>query len=148
MQTISDIMTSKVVTVTPRTPLFQLASLLNNYRIHHLLVVDENDSSKLVGIVSDRDVLLNLSSHLGKNVTELRAEDAATLHLAASTIMTANPIAVGPDSSLREAASLILSRRISALPVVDASGRLVGIVSWKDLLRFCAEHLLSIVDPV
>ncbi len=52
----------------------------------------------------------------------------------ASDIMTSNVITIGPDSSVQEVANLLLSNRISAVPVVDAGGRLLGIVSEGDLI--------------
>jgi len=53
----------------------------------------------------------------------------------ASEIMTLGVVTVRPEASVKEAASLMLERGISGLPVVDASGRLVGIVTEGDLLR-------------
>ena len=53
----------------------------------------------------------------------------------ASDIMVPDVITVGPDNSVQEVAEILLTRRISGLPVVDASGRLVGLVSEGDLLR-------------
>src|SRR5215471_14418697 len=53
----------------------------------------------------------------------------------AADIMTTKLVTITPDASLRDAVWLILTQRISALPVVDATGRLVGIVSEGDLLR-------------
>jgi CBS domain-containing protein len=53
----------------------------------------------------------------------------------ASDIMVPDVITVGPDNSVQEVAEILLTRRISGLPVVDARGRLVGLVSEGDLLR-------------
>jgi CBS domain-containing protein len=53
----------------------------------------------------------------------------------ARDVMTSPPITVGPDTSVSEVATLLLERRISAVPVVDPEGRMIGIVSEGDLLR-------------
>ncbi len=53
----------------------------------------------------------------------------------AADIMTTNVVTVGPEASVREVARLLLAHRISAVPVVDGSGELVGIVSESDLMR-------------
>ena len=53
----------------------------------------------------------------------------------AADVMTPDPMCISPDASIIEAARLMLERRFSGLPVVDAGGRLVGIVTEGDLLR-------------
>jgi CBS domain-containing protein len=53
-------------------------------------------------------------------------------------VMTNEPVSIGPDARLREAAALMLERRIGCLPVVE-DGRLVGILSESDFLRRVAE---------
>jgi len=58
-------------------------------------------------------------------------------------IMTANPISVADTASLAEAARILDSRRITGLPVVDASGALVGVLSQTDLVRVRASQQLS-----
>ena len=55
----------------------------------------------------------------------------------AQDVMTSPPITVRPDTPVAEIAALLIERRISGVPVVDASGRMVGIVSEGDLLRRC-----------
>ena len=53
----------------------------------------------------------------------------------ARDVMTANVVAVAPETDVREIAKLLLENRISAVPVIDGEGRLVGIVSEGDLMR-------------
>ena len=53
----------------------------------------------------------------------------------AADIMTRDVITVAPDDSVRDAALMLLKNRISAMPVLDSQGRLVGVVSEGDLLR-------------
>ena len=56
----------------------------------------------------------------------------------AADLMTTNVITIAEDATIQEAAALMLNHRISALPVVDRSGKLVGIVSEGDLVRRAA----------
>jgi len=63
------------------------------------------------------------------------ARDLATLNKRVHQIMSRNPVTLRPDSSVSEAARLILEHGISCIPVVNGAGKPVGIVSWRDLLK-------------
>jgi acetoin utilization protein AcuB len=104
--------------------------LMIEKRIRHLVVT--NDSGELLGIVTDRDIRLNLPSQ----ATSLSVWEMNYLltRLTVGTVMTASVITVGPDREGRDAAQLMLDHRIGALPVVDG-GRPIGIVTETDLLR-------------
>ncbi len=54
----------------------------------------------------------------------------------AKQVMTSKVVTIGPEATLAEAIQVLLDRKISGMPVVDASGRLVGIISEKDMLNF------------
>lgn len=67
--------------------------------------------------------------------------------------MTTQPVTVGPGSSVREAIELLIEHNISGLPVVEADGTIVGVLSEKDLLKVFyepAEHVRAIMtaDPI
>src|SRR6185437_14025724 len=100
------------------------------HRIRHLVVT--SDGGELLGIVTDRDIRLNLPSQ----ATSLSVWEMNYLltRLTVEKVMTTSVITVGPDRSARDAAELMLDHRIGALPVVDG-GRLIGIVTETDLLR-------------
>jgi acetoin utilization protein AcuB len=120
---IREIMTRRVVTVSPDTRLAESRRLLDEHRIRHLPVVVDG---RLAGIVSDRD---------------LRSAGANGRPTAVGEIMTPDPITVGPDTRVEEAARLMLDRRLGGLPVVD-DGELIGIVTSDDLLR----ALLGVIE--
>jgi CBS domain-containing protein len=104
--------------------------LMLERRIRHLPVTDEG--GLLVGIVTDRDIRLNLPSQ----ATSLSVWEINHLlaRLTVQKVMTQSVLTVGPDRGAKDAAQLMLDHTIGALPVVDG-GRLVGIVTETDLLR-------------
>jgi acetoin utilization protein AcuB len=127
--TVSELMTTSLITVSPETPVLDARQLMLEKRIRHLLVAD---GSKLVGIVTDRDIRLNLPSP----ATSLSVWEINYL-LARMTVvsaMTKQVVTIGPRQQARDAAQMMLDHRIGALPVVDGD-RLAGIITETDLLR-------------
>jgi acetoin utilization protein AcuB len=90
------------------------------------------EHGQLVGIVTDRDIRLNLPSQ----ATSLSVWEVNYLlaRLTAGKIMARTLVTVGPERDARDAALMMLEHRIGALPVVDM-GALVGIVTETDILR-------------
>ena len=88
---------------------------------------------RLCGVISDRDVLRHLSPFAGTPGEQRR--DEATLKVHAHQVMTRHPITVAPWTDVLSAAEIMVERRISCLPVVDEAEKLVGVVTWKDLLH-------------
>jgi acetoin utilization protein AcuB len=128
------IMSPQVVTVSMDDSLRVVRQLFEQHRFHHLLVVD---GRRLVGVISDRDLLRHVSPFVGHDLAE-RTQDLATLNKRAHQIMTRTPIAAHPDATLQEAIAMILEHRISCLPVVDEQSHPLGIVTWRDLLKAMA----------
>ena len=128
------IMSPHVVTVAMDDTLRVVRQLFEQHRFHHLLVVD---GRRLVGVISDRDLLRHVSPFVGREFAE-RAQDAATLNKRAHQIMTRAPIFARPDATISEGIGLILEHRISCLPVVDEQSHPIGIVTWRDLLKALA----------
>ncbi|WP_201258158.1 CBS domain-containing protein [Piscirickettsia litoralis] len=102
------------------------------------------EKSKIVGVISDRDVLKEISPYVG-TAAELN-RDIATTKKRAHQIMSRQPICVLETASIFEAIQLILKHSISCLPVIDEKNKLCGIVSWKDLLRRFMEELRDADD--
>src|SRR5262245_7979246 len=126
---VRELMTGGLVCVTPETPVVEARQTMLTKQIRHLLVTEDR---RLLGIVTDRDIRLNLPSQ----ATSLSVWEMNYLlsRLTVGEVMTASVITVGPDREARDAAQLILDHRIGALPVVD-TGHLIGIVTETDLLR-------------
>lgn len=124
-------MTTRVVSVAPDDTLGQVKEIFDNTRFHHLLVVEKN---RLLGVISDRDLLRNISPFVGSLHETTR--DVCTMKRRAHQIMTHHPIALGPDACLSEAVEVFKAHSISCIPIVDVDNHPVGIISWRDLLKF------------
>ncbi len=126
---VQDWMTPSPVSVPPDTGLFQAQRLMQERGFRHLLVMEDDE---LVGIISDRDVRLNLPSPASSlSVWEL---NYLLARLTVGQVMTRAIVTIGPRRPLGAAARLLLDHRIGALPVVE-DGRVVGILTETDLLR-------------
>jgi len=132
-QKVGDLMRVNVLSVTPDTPLADVIHLFRTRRIRHAPVVLQ---SKLVGIVSDRDVRRALG---WAGVREMQAEREGRMLEAespqtAGDVMNVEVRTVGMATALRDALRLMLEERIHSLPVVETQC-LKGIVTETDFLR-------------
>jgi acetoin utilization protein AcuB len=134
---VADLMSRTPVTIEPRTAVLEARDLMARHRIRHLLVVD---GPRLVGIVTDRDIRLNLPSP----ATSLSVWEITYLlaRLTVGEVMSKSLIVVEPERDAREAARIMLDHKIGALPVVSGD-RLVGIVTESDFLRAFAVGCLA-----
>ena len=128
---IADIMTEPVQTAHLDDTLINVRSRLEELHIHHLPVVD--DGGRLAGIISDRDVLRALSPHIG-TMSE-RASDRASLHKRAHQIMSRAPRTIRANLPVAVAAGTLLDSGLSCLIVVDDRDQLIGVVTWRDILK-------------
>ena len=126
---VRELMTGAPITVTPDAPVFEARQLMLKERIRHLVVTE---GTRLVGIVTDRDIRLNLPSQ----ATSLSVWEVNYLlaKLTVGKVMSRTVITVGPDREAHEAARLMLEHKIGALPVVDGE-RVIGILTETDILR-------------
>lgn len=137
---VQDRMTRDPVAVSPDHTLADALRLTREHRVRHLPVVA---GGALAGILSDRDVRLAMPSPLGEADADRAAFPGRT---PVAEVMTRDVITVGPRETVEDAARLLHRHRIGALPVVDAEGRLLGILSETDVLRAFVE-LLGIATP-
>lgn len=120
---IEHIMTPKVVTVKADCPIAEVLKKLYAYGVSCVLVCEEDTP---VGIISERDVVgvaLNLATGKG--------EERQTAH----DLMTSPLITIGADAQIEDALEMATEQRIRHLPVVDAEGALVGLVTQSNLLH-------------
>lgn len=137
--TLDTIMTRHVVTVGMDDELGTIRKVFDQFRFHHVVVVDK---CRVVGVISDRDLLANLSPFLGK--PSERTMDLASLHRRAHQIMTRALISARPETPVGDAALTMINNKISCLPVLNQHGACVGIVTMRDLLRWSLQQM---VDP-
>jgi CBS domain-containing protein len=116
-KTAKDIMTTRVVTVKPSTPIADAARLLVRRKISGVPVVDEKDKTKVVGILTEADLLAAPAG--AKTVAE---------------VMRKRVISVSPETPIDEIVAILVKRKIKRVPVLEG-GKLVGIVSRIDVLR-------------
>ncbi len=111
-------MVKKVISIPPHCPLVDAMTLMRQYSIRHLPVVEDKT---LLGLISESDLRQCLIS--SSLMEEMRLDQ----------IMIKNPVTISPNESLEEAARLIYRYKIGGLPVVDR-GKLVGILTTPDIL--------------
>jgi acetoin utilization protein AcuB len=128
-------MTVKPISLKATDSLARAIDVMKEKKIRRIPIV--SDAGKLIGIVSDRDL---------KDVSPSRATtlDIWELHyvldkLKLGDIMTKKPWTVTPDMPIEKAALLMLEKRVEGLPVVDAKGALVGILTEGDIFRALVE---------
>jgi CBS domain-containing protein len=156
---VEDLMTRSVITVLPSTDFQELVTIMAKHRVSGVPVVDEG--GRLVGIVSEADLLRDGSEDRRRTraldwlLHPGRAQEAQEREHDAASIMTSPVVTVGPETSLWESIRTLRDAGVKRLPVVDASGRLVGIVSRADLLSAfvrtdeqIAEQVRSIIHKV
>lgn len=145
-KTVADVMSRDLIIVRPDTPLQEAIEILAERRISGLPVVDE--TGKLVGILSETDLMVRATGTtppayimLLDSVIYLKnpATHERDLHKAlgqtVGEVMSENPITITPDKSLTDAARQIHDRKIHRLPVLDADGHLIGILTRGDIVR-------------
>ncbi|MDP3183084.1 MAG: CBS and ACT domain-containing protein [Desulfobaccales bacterium] len=127
---IKDWMTREPITITDETSMIKAIHLMKQHRFRRLPVVHQG---QLVGMVTDRD----LKEASPSKATTLDVHELYYLlaELQVKEIMTRDPISVSQDDTVERAAQLMLEHTISGLPVVDAHGALLGIITQSDVFR-------------
>ncbi|MFM7136599.1 MAG: CBS domain-containing protein [Planctomycetota bacterium] len=141
MDTVQDLLAAKprrLITTSAAASVRQATRLMNDHGIGSLLVLG---GGRLAGIFTERDVLRRV-------VADGRPPDATSV----GEVMTSDVMCCGPGDAVEEVADLMRLRRVRHVPVVDAGGRVVGIVSIGDVNahRFaaCATELVQVRDYI
>jgi len=128
---VRDWMTKNVITLGLKTTVVDAAEVMRSKKVRQFPVIDEK--GRLAGIVSDRDIRDAMPSKylpgdaaMGGSLSSLRASD----------IMTAEPTTVSPITPMDMVANILMRHKFGGLPVVDAAGRLLGIITVADVMRF------------
>lgn len=136
-----DVMTKEVFVVRRETPLDEVADLMGRRSISGLPVVD--DERRILGVISEKDFLARMGEAGPKNFMTviancLKAKGCIALPIRAKQagdIMSSPALTVHEDRPYSEVADLMAKRAINRVPVTDAEGRLIGIITRNDLIR-------------
>lgn len=129
---VADLCSPHVVTAEPGATLRDAALLMRNQHVGAVLVVERRDGvTKPIGILTDRDIVVEVVAVPGARPEDIRVSDAMSTDLALAHA----------DEGLFEAARRMSERAVRRLPVVGPDGALQGIVTLDDLLRVLAAEL-------
>ncbi|MBD3347796.1 MAG: CBS domain-containing protein [Candidatus Eisenbacteria bacterium] len=140
-----DYMSGDVVSVGRAANMAEIVDVLNKHKISGVPVVDGEE--RLLGVVTHEELINIFIPHyfsmfddlaflddLESIETQTMSQIEPTLFLA-EDLMVADPVTVGPDTSIMKAAALLLNKRLVFLPVVDRDGKVVGILNRGDVSR-------------
>lgn len=131
---LKDFATPAVAVVELETPALVVAQLMRHHHIGALVVVDSIDKERPVGIVTDRDLVL-----------ELMAEGLDPAIFTAGDIMSVELVSASPDMDVMDAIQLMKTHRLRRLVVTNKVHHLVGMVTLEDVLERMATELSSLV---
>ena len=142
---VKDFMTPNPITVKPSTSIEAVIKVLEEHKISGLPVVD--DTGKVVGVISEGDLLVRESplqpplylTLLGGVIyfdspAHFHQHMKKALGMLVQDVMTSKPILTTPETTLAEAAQVMLDKKINRLPVVDSTQTLIGIITRHDLV--------------
>jgi CBS domain-containing protein len=121
MRTCNEIMTANPTCCLASDPVTKAAQVMKNEDVGAVPVVDDHTSKKLMGIITDRDIVMNVVA-AGKSL-DSRIED----------VMTREPVTCRPDDAIQNAMDRMSQHRVRRIPVVDGKGCIIGIISQADL---------------
>jgi CBS domain-containing protein len=126
--------TRPTVTISPKKTIREACQLLDERNVGCLVVEEQG---KLCGILTDRDVALRVAG---------QGKDPQLTHV--GTVMTANPVRIPVDSTLHELIMLMHSQHVRRVPIIDVSGRAIGIVTLDDLLVLLGDEMSDLAKAV
>ncbi len=147
-----DIMSKDVVTVRPDASIQEIAKLLTENNISGLPVI--NEESRVLGIVSQKDILykdvephfppvaeiLGGLIYLG-GVRHYNEELKKLVATTAEEVMTCDVVVAYENDTVEEIASLMVENDINRIPVLDEEGKIAGIISRADIIKYIAKGL-------
>ncbi len=143
-----DLMTKKVITVTPETLVSEVADLLHKYHFTGVPVV--NEEGRVLGTISERDFITADSNlylptyiHMLSNLDYVRGSNKQLPHVVeqvvnakAKDIMNQTIPFARPDTSIEEIARMFAEQRVNPVPVTDSTNKLLGVIARSDLIKF------------
>ncbi|MDQ1316441.1 MAG: hypothetical protein QG588_88 [Candidatus Poribacteria bacterium] len=120
----AEVMTINPVMCVPNDNVFAAISLMWDYDCGNIPVVKDVESKELVGIVTDRDIVMSVIKHLNTHHSQIKVSDC----------MTSPVITCQPEDSIEMVIDLMGKHKIRRIPIVDEKGCCLGIISQADLL--------------
>ena len=155
---VADIMTKDVITVLPDTPVGDVAGVFRQHSLSGLPVVSAE--GELVGLITERDMIARharphlpaylpvLGAYIPLGRKEYRESLRRITGVVAEDIMTTPAETITPDAEIEDLASLMIEKDVNPVPVVDESGRMVGIVSHTNVLQVFEEADLKLEESL
>lgn len=133
---VRDLMRSPAITIHPELGLSDAVARMEQFRVQHLPLVDEAGS--VVGILSDRDLLARVHGVLATQAEHVRRRVLAGVP--AANVATEIVAVASAEEPAHVAAERMLSYDVHALPVLDAAGKLVGMITSSDFVAWFARR--------
>ncbi len=134
MAQIKYIMTTKLVTAEPTETVLTVTNRMKENHLGAILIVEDD---KLAGIFSERDLLTRVvSANKDPNTTPM------------SEVATLDPIAVLETTNVKECAEILEEKNFRHLPIVNAEGKLTGVISSRDFFKYVTKELERVIDRV
>jgi CBS domain-containing protein len=130
---LTDFATSAVAVVEPETSALVVAKIMRQHHVGALVVVDAQEKTRPVGIVTDRDLVL-----------ELMAEGLDPAVFTAGDIMTVDLVIATPNMDAMEVVQLMKKHRLRRLIMTDKKGQLAGIITLEDVLELLTRELADL----
>lgn len=152
---VKDMMTKKVITVRPTDTVDTVADILYKHHFTGIPVVDPK--KKLLGLIAERDFiasdsklylptyikLLRGMGYVKNDKQKLPTALTRVMNAKAKDIMNKKIITAGPDMTIQQVAELFGSKRVNPIPVVNAAGTLLGIISRSDLIKLFSPKFIN-----
>lgn len=149
-----DLMTQKVITVSPETLVSEVADMLHQYHFTGVPVV--NSEGRVLGTISERDFItadsnlylptyIKMLSHvefIGGGNKQLPHVVEQVVNAKAKDIMNQSVPYARPDTSIEEIARMFAEQRVNPIPITDSTNKLLGVISRSDLIKFFSPNMV------
>lgn len=125
MKKCSEVMTKEPVCCLPDDLAAEAAQLMKNKHVGSIPIIEDQQSRKLIGIVTDRDLVIRIVSE-GLDAKSAKVE----------TIMTRNVVTCSAEDDLQKAVDLMSKRQLRRIPVVDDDNKILGVIAQADVVTY------------
>lgn len=132
---LKDFASAVIAVVEPETSILVVAQLMRKHHVGVLVVVDAEEKSRALGVITDRDLVLGVI-----------AEELDPKVFTAGDMMSDNLITANPEMDAMDAIRLMNEHKVRRLVITDNENRLVGIVVMEDLLQLLAKGLTDLAS--